>query len=128
MVGRWAGRRVLVLGDALLDGWLTGQPGRLCREAPVAVLDLAVSRYAPGGAANTAMNLAALGADVELVAATGEDAAADLLRDGLAGAGVAARLVRVPGRRTVTKRRLLAGEQIVARFDEGDADPLADPG
>jgi rfaE bifunctional protein nucleotidyltransferase chain/domain len=40
---------------------------------------------------------------------------------------VAARLVPVPGRRTITKRRLLAGEQIVARFDEGDADPLTDP-
>jgi D-beta-D-heptose 7-phosphate kinase / D-beta-D-heptose 1-phosphate adenosyltransferase len=127
-VGRWAGRRVLVLGDALLDGWLTGQPGRLCREAPVAVLDLEGSRYAPGGAANTAANLAALGASVELVAATGADGAADMLADELDSAGVAARLVRVPERRTVTKRRLIAGEQIVARFDEGDADPLADPG
>ena len=126
-VGRWAGRRVLVLGDALLDGWLTGQPGRLCREAPVAVLDLAGSHYAPGGAANTAVNLAALGAEVELVAATGTDGSAEVLRDGLAEARVAARLVQVPGRRTITKRRLLAGEQIVARFDEGDDDPLDDP-
>jgi D-beta-D-heptose 7-phosphate kinase / D-beta-D-heptose 1-phosphate adenosyltransferase len=127
IVARFVGRRVLVLGDALLDGWLTGQPGRLCREAPVAVLDLEGSRYAPGGAANTAMNLAALGADVELVAATGSDGPADVLRDALASAGVATRLVEVPGRRTITKCRLLAGEQIVARFDEGDADPLADP-
>jgi rfaE bifunctional protein nucleotidyltransferase chain/domain/rfaE bifunctional protein kinase chain/domain len=126
-VGRWAGRRVLVLGDALLDGWLSGAPARLCREAPVAVLDVAERRNAPGGAANTAMNLAALGANVELVAAAGLDEPGDLLYDALVGAGVATRLVRVPGRRTLTKRRLLAGDQIIARFDEGDADALDDP-
>ncbi|WP_345628598.1 D-glycero-beta-D-manno-heptose 1-phosphate adenylyltransferase [Rugosimonospora acidiphila] len=124
LAARWSGRRVLVLGDALLDGWLTGTPDRLCREAPVGVVELSDSRYTAGGAANTATNLAALGARVELVAATGGDETAQLLSDRLSDAGVSSRLVPVDGRRTVTKRRLLAGEQIVARFDEGDVGPL----
>src|SRR5256885_12005080 len=57
---RFAAARILVLGDVLLDGWLTGRPSRLCREAPVAVVDLDDSRYACGGAGNTAVNVAAL--------------------------------------------------------------------
>jgi rfaE bifunctional protein nucleotidyltransferase chain/domain/rfaE bifunctional protein kinase chain/domain len=124
LAGRWSGRRVLVLGDALLDGWLTGTPDRLCREAPVSVVELSDSRYEPGGAANTATNLAALGARVELVAATGGDETAHLLSQRLSEGGVSSRLIPVEGRRTVTKRRLVAGEQIVARFDEGDVGPL----
>jgi rfaE bifunctional protein nucleotidyltransferase chain/domain/rfaE bifunctional protein kinase chain/domain len=124
LADRWSGRRVLVLGDALLDGWLTGTPDRLCREAPVSVVELSDSRYAPGGAANTATNLAALGARVELVAATGGDETAHLLSQRLSDGGVSSRLIPVEGRRTVTKRRLVAGEQIVARFDEGDIGPL----
>jgi rfaE bifunctional protein nucleotidyltransferase chain/domain/rfaE bifunctional protein kinase chain/domain len=124
LAGRWADRRVLVLGDALLDGWLAGTPDRLCREAPVTVVELSGSRYAAGGAANTATNLVALGARVELVAAIGDDESAQVLRERLADAGVDSRLVPVSGRRTVIKRRLLASEQIVARFDEGDVGPL----
>ena len=54
--------RVLVLGDALLDGWLSGPARRLGRDGPVPVVELAESRSACGGAANTAANLAALGA------------------------------------------------------------------
>ncbi|MBO0869201.1 MAG: D-glycero-beta-D-manno-heptose 1-phosphate adenylyltransferase, partial [Micromonosporaceae bacterium] len=124
LVAAWRGRRVLVLGDAMVDGWLRGTADRVCREAPLPVVDLAGTGHACGGAANTAANLAALGARVRLVAAAGDDATGELL-DRLAGeAGVAARLVRVPGRRTLAKRRLLAEGQIVARFDEGDTAPI----
>jgi D-beta-D-heptose 7-phosphate kinase/D-beta-D-heptose 1-phosphate adenosyltransferase len=124
LVAAWRGRQVLVLGDAMLDSWLAGRADRLCREAPLPVVDLAETRHAAGGAANTAVNLAALGATVSLVAPVGGDAAGALLRGQLAAAGVADRLVPVPGRRTVAKRRLLADGQIVARFDEGDRGEL----
>jgi rfaE bifunctional protein nucleotidyltransferase chain/domain/rfaE bifunctional protein kinase chain/domain len=127
LIEAWQGRRVLVLGDAILDGWLAGNADRVCREAPLAVVDLAETRYAPGGAANTAVNLAALGAAATLVAPVGGDPDGALLRDRLAAAGVADRLVPAPGRRTVAKRRLLAGGQIVARFDEGDTEALPAP-
>jgi D-beta-D-heptose 7-phosphate kinase / D-beta-D-heptose 1-phosphate adenosyltransferase len=124
LVAAWRGRRVLVLGDAMVDGWLRGTADRVCREAPLPVVDLADTGYACGGAANTAANLAALGAQVRLVAAVGDDADGELLHRLADAAGVVARLVRVPGRRTLTKRRLLAEGQIVARFDEGDTGPV----
>ena len=80
--------RVLVLGDALLDGWLSGPARRLGRDGPVPVVELAESRSACGGAANTAANLAALGARVDLLAVFGDDAEARVLRALLDDAGV----------------------------------------
>ncbi|MEN3308249.1 MAG: D-glycero-beta-D-manno-heptose-7-phosphate kinase, partial [Micromonosporaceae bacterium] len=124
LVEAWQGCRVLVLGDAMLDGWLAGSADRVCREAPLAVVDLAETRYAAGGAANTAVNLAGLGAVASLIAPVGGDPDGALLRERLAAAGVADRLVPAPGRRTVAKRRLMAGGQIVARFDQGDTGAL----
>ena len=52
---------VLLVGDLMLDGWWDGTIDRLCREAPAPVVDVRLRTWAPGGAANTAMNLAALG-------------------------------------------------------------------
>lgn len=126
LLRRFADQRVLVIGDALLDAWLTGRPSRLCREGPVAVVDLDGTRYACGGASNTAVNVAALGGNATLVCAVGADEAGDRVRARLAAAGAAGRVVAVPGRHTATKRRLLADGQVVARMDEGDRDPLPD--
>lgn len=109
---------VLVLGDAVLDVWLAGDSNRLCREAPVPVVEVATRSSAPGAAANTAVNLAALGADVTLVAVLGDDEEGATLRRMLGEAGVrAAGLVTDPGRRTPAKQRLAAGDALVARFD-----------
>ncbi|HEX4724760.1 MAG TPA: D-glycero-beta-D-manno-heptose 1-phosphate adenylyltransferase [Pseudonocardiaceae bacterium] len=120
--------RVLVVGDAILDAWVSGECRRLCREAPAPVLDVTGERYAPGGAANTAVNLAALGAATSLVAAIGEDHEGALLRRELELSGVDTEaLVPVPGRRTVTKRRLVAGGQLLARVDDGDRGPVPEP-
>lgn len=113
--------RVLVLGDALLDGWVCGPAHRTGRDGPVPVVEQAVSRTAPGGAANTAAALAALGADVELVAPLGDDADGRELRAALRAAGVdTGRCVLDPQRCTPAKRRVVAGEppgQPIARFD-----------
>ena len=65
--------RVLVVGDALLDGWLSGPVRRLGRDGPVPVVELVHSHSTCGGAANTAANLAALGATVDLLAVLGDD-------------------------------------------------------
>jgi D-beta-D-heptose 7-phosphate kinase / D-beta-D-heptose 1-phosphate adenosyltransferase len=121
---RWRDTTVLVVGDALLDGWLVGAPRRLCREAPAPVLDVERTTYAGGGAANTAINIAALGARSILAAAVGEDPDGGRLRRRLEAAGVDHRLVPVRGRRTLAKRRLIGDEQIMLRFDEGDTGPL----
>jgi D-beta-D-heptose 7-phosphate kinase / D-beta-D-heptose 1-phosphate adenosyltransferase len=125
MINEIARRRVVVIGDAILDGWLTGSSERLCPEAPVPVVDICASCHVPGGAANTAVNLAALGADVRLVSAVGDDAAgAELIRL-LEGSGVGtAHTLRVEGRPTVTKRRVVVRDQIMLRIDEGARGPL----
>ncbi len=113
--------RVLVVGDAVLDGWVSGPAHRTGRDGPVPVIELADTRTAPGGAAGTAAALAALGADVELVATLGDDHDGRLLRRALAAAGVRTdRCILDPARPTAAKRRVLAGEppeHPVARFD-----------
>ena len=109
---------VLVLGDAMLDVWLAGESRRLCREAPVPVVEVTQRSSAAGGAANTAVNLAALGGDVTLISVVGTDQEAELLRRMLRTAGVGtAGLVAEPDRRTPVKQRLVAGEALIARYD-----------
>ena len=109
---------VVVVGDALLDGWLSGAVHRVGRDAPVPVVEIASATTAPGGAANVAANLAALGADVELIAVFGDDADGWELRRALREHGVrVGRCVVELGRRTPAKHRLLAAGQPVARYD-----------
>ena len=116
--------RVLVLGDALLDGWLSGPARRLGRDGPVPVVELVDSRSACGGAANTAANLAALGATVDLLAVFGDDGESRVLRALLADAGVRTDACVIElGRTTPVKRRLVAGGQHVARYDVAPGTP-----
>jgi rfaE bifunctional protein kinase chain/domain/rfaE bifunctional protein nucleotidyltransferase chain/domain len=109
--------RVLVLGDVILDRWCEGDAQRLCREGPVPVLDLARVVDAPGGAGNTAMNLAALGADVVLVGVAGDDEAGTALAECLARAGISIDATLVRSRSTSVKARMLAGAQLLLRVD-----------
>src|ERR1700712_3528515 len=73
--------RVVVAGDVMLDRWWVGSSNRLSREAPAPVVEVQRRHDVPGGAANTAMNLAALGADVRLVGLVGADEAGTVLRE-----------------------------------------------
>lgn len=118
-----ATRRVAVVGDAMLDVYLRGDVERISPEAPVPVVRVRERRYALGGAANVAQNVAAAGACVEFVAAVGRDAPGRQLDEMLRlvrGSHVA--LIEVP-RPTTTKTRLVARSQQVVRFDEEeDAD------
>jgi len=113
--------RIAVLGDAILDEWLAGSASRLCREAPAPVVDVARRTVAPGGAANTAVNLAALGADVRLITAIGDDDDGRELVALLDEAGVGTGEVLVDtARRTIVKRRIVAADQVLLRVDDGD--------
>ncbi|MCW2607259.1 MAG: hypothetical protein JWO60_1952 [Frankiales bacterium] len=117
---------IVVVGDAVLDGWLSGPTTRLSREAPVPVVDVRSEEYAAGGAANTAVNLAALGARVRFLSVVGDDEDGVLLRRVLRAAGVSVEDVLVePGRRTCAKRRISAGGQMITRYDTGDVGPVA---
>ncbi|MBB6097394.1 D-beta-D-heptose 7-phosphate kinase/D-beta-D-heptose 1-phosphate adenosyltransferase [Deinobacterium chartae] len=117
--------RVLVIGEAMLDSYLSGEVGRLCREAPVPIVDVQGRHDVPGGAANTAMNVHALGARVDFLSVVGTDLEADLLRQALEAGGVDSRgLIAASGRRTLLKQRVTAGGQILLRLDQGSTEAL----
>lgn len=123
-IDSFEGHAVTVLGDAMLDGYLEGYAERVCREAPVPVVRLRGERYVCGGAANMAVNLAALGASVRFVSLTGDDADGAVLRGLLQEAGVdGSGVVSDTGRSTIAKRRLVADGQLLVRYDVGDTTP-----
>lgn len=114
------GKRIVVVGDAMLDVYLRGDVDRISPEAPVPVVRVRERRAALGGAANVAQNVLALGAACELVAVVGRDRAGGQVTEYLAAIGVETRSMIVTERRTTTKTRLLARSQQVVRFDEED--------
>lgn len=118
LLDRAAEATMVVAGDLVLDAWLTGRSKRLCREGPVPVVEIERESYAAGGAGNAAANAAALGAEVRMIGAVGDDAEGEILLDVLANRGVnVSGVLRLRGRRTPTKRRLVCDGQLLARFD-----------
>ncbi len=119
--------RVLVIGDLILDRYVTGQAGRLSPEAPIPVLRPVATRAIAGGAANVAANIAELGGQAVLVGLVGQDQGAVELRRLLAACpSIRAVLVEAPGRPTTTKTRFVSGAHQLLRLDEELTDP-ADP-
>jgi rfaE bifunctional protein kinase chain/domain/rfaE bifunctional protein nucleotidyltransferase chain/domain len=118
---------ILVIGDLMLDGWWSGTIERLCREAPAPVVDIASRESAPGGAANTAMNLAALGARVSVAGIVGTDDAGATLRSKLRDAGIDVQhLHSHPDMVTTTKIRISSGGQVMLRIDDSASAVPAD--
>lgn len=120
-----AGRRVLVLGDLMLDHFLTGRVERISPEAPVPVVLFDGEEYRLGGAANVAHNLAALGAAVDVAGVAGDDEAGGRLRGDLARARIGTEgVVSDASRCTTRKLRIVTTRhQQVARVDyECDGD------
>ena len=115
----FAHRRILVLGDLMLDRHLWGQVRRISPEAPVPILRIERQTETPGGAANVARNLAALGMDVRLVGVTGDDPGrAALLRE-LERDGICADAVLVADDRpTTVKTRAIGNHQQMIRIDD----------
>ena len=117
---RWlaafAGLEVVVWGDFMLDEYWRCQTRRVSREAPVLVLDFEQRTVQGGGAANAALNLAALGARVTAVGWVGGDAAARELRGQLKRAGIdTGGLMTHAASPTVVKTRIVAGDRHTAR-------------
>jgi len=126
-VESFRGRRVLVIGDVILDRYLWGRATRVSPEAPVLVVDVDREELRLGGAANVAQNVRALGAVPTMVGVVGADAAARSLIGELDAREVDAEagLVRDPGRRTTLKTRIIAHHQQVLRADEETRESLA---
>jgi rfaE bifunctional protein kinase chain/domain len=118
------GKRVVVVGDVVLDEYLIGRATRLSREAPVPVLELVERSWRPGAGANPAANVAALGGESVMVGVVGTDASGQRLLSELTRAGVdTSGLVVSAERSTAIKTRILATHasahpQQVARIDD----------
>ena len=108
---------VVVVGDVMLDRYWHGEAQRVSQEAPVPVVDVVRAADRPGGAANTALNVAAMGAQCTLIGVLGDDAEADTLESTLGAAGVNCRFVRVPGHATPVKLRIVSQRQQLIRAD-----------
>ena len=121
----FGGRRVLVVGDVMLDEYLSGRVRRVSPEAPVPVVELEARTDTAGGAGNAAANITGLGGRAQLGAVVGRDANGRRLRDALSRAGVEhAGAVADGARPTTTKTRVVAGQQQIARVDVEDTTPI----
>lgn len=133
LIGRFAEKRVLVIGDMVADEYLIGKPTRIAREAPVLILELDEERTIPGGATNVAVNARTLGAEVFLAGVVGDDLPGQRLRRAIENLQMHQEgLVTDPRRPTSTKTRILAGspqivQQHVVRIDRVDTSEVGEP-
>ena len=121
----FADSRVLVVGDVMLDRYWSGSTARISPEAPGPVVHVQNASDRPGGAANVALNLAALGCRVSLLGLVGSDSAAEALRFALDNTGVESHLQVSPDLATITKLRVISRNQQLIRLDFEDSLPLA---
>ncbi len=122
----FGGTRVIVVGDLMLDRYLTGHVGRISPEAPVPVVSVTGEAEHLGGAANVALNLAELGLRVDIIGVTGQDADAVRLNDLARNAGLGVDgVLSVPMRPTTTKTRVLGAAQQMIRLDAEETSALA---
>jgi D-beta-D-heptose 7-phosphate kinase/D-beta-D-heptose 1-phosphate adenosyltransferase len=119
------GRRIVVIGDCMLDRYLVGDTERISPEAPVPVVSVTERRLALGGAANVAANVAALGGQAALVGVLGADRDGEALSALISAAGIGGDgLLALEDRPTTTKTRVVARGQQVVRIDEETDQPL----
>lgn len=126
MVNDFKKKRILVIGDVMLDEYVWGSATRISPEAPVPVVEVQNRTFNPGGAANTVSNILALGAKASLLGLVGRDRNAKLLKSILDESGINTDLLMpVGGRPTTTKVRIVAQGQQVMRADQEDASPAS---
>ena len=125
VAGRFDGRRIVVVGDLMLDRFLWGSVRRISPEAPVPVVRLERETQVAGGAANVARNLSGLGLEVSLVGVTGADQGRRLLLEELAQDHLETDgLLVASDRGTTTKTRIVGNRQQMLRIDDESADPV----
>ncbi|MBU1704619.1 MAG: D-glycero-beta-D-manno-heptose-7-phosphate kinase, partial [Nanoarchaeota archaeon] len=126
IIGRFSSRKVIVIGDIMLDKYVCGTVNRISPEAPVQIVDVKKEDYVLGGAANTANNIAALGASVVLVGIIGDDEPGRLVSALLRGKKITNELIKSSSKPTIQKIRIMAQNQQLLRIDyetKEDVDP-----
>lgn len=125
LLDKIANLNVIVIGEAMLDGYLEGYSDRLCPEAPVPIVTVTNRVYVPGGAANSAVNVRSLGGRVTFISVIGDDWEGDKLQQALSERDVYTKHIFIQGdRQTLTKQRVSASSQILVRFDSGTTNPI----
>ena len=119
----WASKRVLAVGDVMLDKYIWGEVGRISPEAPVPVVRVTYESTRPGGVANVAMNMALLGAQTWVIGFAGGDENQRLLEANLRASGVTPEFIVSDGFPTIVKTRILGGQQQMLRLDRERSDP-----
>lgn len=126
VVSRFSACRVMVLGDIMLDHYVCGCVERISPEAPVPVLDVQSEEYRLGGAANVALNIRSLGAEVILAGVCGADERGEMLRKLLTQAGISGdAIVRDASRVSTLKTRISAVNQQIVRLDYENRHPIS---
>ncbi|MEN8167221.1 MAG: PfkB family carbohydrate kinase, partial [Pseudomonadota bacterium] len=115
--------RILVAGDVMLDRYWHGDTGRISPEAPVPVVRVEGEEQRPGGAANVALNIAALGGKAILAGVAGDDEPGRTLENILQKAGVSCHIRHLDNAPTITKLRIISRHQQLIRIDFEEAIP-----
>jgi D-beta-D-heptose 7-phosphate kinase / D-beta-D-heptose 1-phosphate adenosyltransferase len=126
IISEFSTENILVIGDLIIDVYLTGTSTRLTPEAPVPVVDVEQKKIVLGGAANVVCNLKKLGASVAFATVIGSDEEgrmAEMMLDDLDVQRVM--MVRSDERRTLVKTRVIAGGHVITRFDQGSCEAIS---
>lgn len=127
VIERFKNLKVLVIGDAILDIYVKGAPDRVSREAPVLVFNVDEQEHQCGGAANTAINVAALGAETYFLTVVGKDSSSRELIDVLKKHHVRTDyILRDKARTTIAKKRITSASHQLMRIDEGTTSPISE--
>lgn len=115
----FSGKRIMVVGDLMVDEYIIGQVSRISPEAPVPVVEVSDEYHRLGGAANVALNIASLGLEAIMVGIIGNDMAGEKLIERFEKRNVKADgVVKIDGRPTTVKTRVIGDSQHVARVDK----------
>jgi rfaE bifunctional protein kinase chain/domain len=117
-------KKILVIGDLILDRYIWGKVDRISPEAPVPIVEVTKEDFLLGGASNVAHNIAALGGSATIVGIIGNDQAGDVLTTLLDERGIQSQGVLRCSRNTIVKTRVIAHNQQVVRFDKENKDRL----
>jgi rfaE bifunctional protein kinase chain/domain len=124
-ISQFSSKRVLIVGDVMVDSYMWGKVNRISPEAPIPVVSVTGREYRLGGAANVALNIKSLGAEPILCSVIGDDDKAVVFYDLLKQNSMSAvGLVKLAGRKTTIKTRIISGSQHLLRVDDEIDTPL----
>jgi D-glycero-beta-D-manno-heptose-7-phosphate kinase len=129
LLRRFASKRILVIGDLMLDEFVWGRVSRISPEAPVPVVEVIRESYYPGGAANVARNVREFTPSISVMGLVGEDIHAARLRQLLTQNGIGLDALQSDRTfQTIVKTRIIARQQQVVRVDREKPQPLSEEG